>query len=246
VNIPRRLAVPVAVMATLLLSAGCGGGSSSTAGTSSASASSAAGSSSPAAPLSVGKPPAGLASRINSAVSKATSVHVTVTGSQAGKLVNLSVNMTRSGMYGTLALGKAQLVILSTQGHTYLKVTKSALQAQGLPTAACVLMCGKYLELGKRQSHQMLAGASWSSFVGPSSSLPALTYLTTVTVNGQPAWEMRGPGGGTLDVAAQGPPYPLQVAQGGNHIEFSQWNTATIPPPPPASQVVSLSQLSHL
>ncbi|HEY6279657.1 MAG TPA: hypothetical protein VIX86_25390 [Streptosporangiaceae bacterium] len=241
---PSWSAAPVAAVATVLLVAACGPGSSSSAtGTISASA----GVSTPTAQAPVGKPPANLAKLVNSAVAKATSVHLAASVAQGGKQVSMSVSMTPSGgMYGQMSLGSAALVILVTQGHTYLKITKSALQSQGLPAAACVLMCGKYLELTHRQSRQTLAGTSWSSYLGTSGSVPVLTYVTTVTVNGQPAWEMRGPGGETIDVAAQGPPYPLRITKGGNHLDFSQWNTATIPPPPPASEVVSLSQLSHL
>jgi hypothetical protein len=65
-----------------------------------------------------------------------------------------------------------------------------------------------------------------------------------VTVNGRPAWQMRASDGSTVYVAAQGPPYPLRLTKGPSRIDFTQWNSVTIPPPPPASQVVDLSQLT--
>jgi hypothetical protein len=56
---------------------------------------------------------------------------------------------------------------------------------------------------------------------------------------------MRAGDGSTVYVAAQGPPYPLRVTKGVSRADFTQWNAVTIPPPPPASQVVDLSQLGQ-
>jgi hypothetical protein len=53
-------------------------------------------------------------------------------------------------------------------------------------------------------------------------------------------------GGGTVYVAAQGTPYPLRLVKGSNRVDFTQWNSATIPPLPPANQVIDLSKLKHL
>ena len=47
-------------------------------------------------------------------------------------------------------------------------------------------------------------------------------------------------------MAAQGTPYPLRMVKGPDRIYFTQWNSAAIPPLPPASQIVDLSQLEHL
>jgi hypothetical protein len=35
------------------------------------------------------------------------------------------------------------------------------------------------------------------------------------------------------------------MTKGSSHADFTQWNTVTIPPPPPASQVVDLSELEQ-
>ena len=58
------------------------------------------------------------------------------------------------------------------------------------------------------------------------------------------AWQMRASDGSTVYVAAQGPPYPLRLTKGSSRADFTQWNSVTIPPPPPASQIVDLSQLT--
>ena len=70
--------------------------------------------------------------------------------------------------------------------------------------------------------------------------------VRTVTVNGQRAWQMSVSSGGTAYVAARGTPYPLRMVQGPDRIDFTRWNSVVIPPLPPASQVVDLSQLENL
>jgi hypothetical protein len=57
---------------------------------------------------------------------------------------------------------------------------------------------------------------------------------------------LRSTDGGVGYVAAQGTPYLLRISapkgQTGQ-IDFSEWNSVTIPPPPPASQVVDINKL---
>jgi hypothetical protein len=184
---------------------------------------------------------------VNSAVADSRSVHITATVTQGGSTVGLNVNLTRSNdMSGDIIYKNEPLTVLVRNGRAYIKVTAGAVKAMGLPSAACTLMCGKYLEMTASESKSMLNGLSWSSFLRPPSSVPQMRYVRTVTVNGQPAWEMSVSGEGTAYVAAQGAPYPLRMVKGPDRIDFTQWNSAVIPPLPPASQIVDLSQLEHL
>lgn len=240
-KIMRWWAAPVTVVAAVLMAA-CGGGSS---GTSAPSASVSAAST---AQPSVGSPPAALAQQINSALASATSVHIAAVVSQRGVRVTVNLSLTRANdAYGQMSYKGAPFAVLVTQGHTYVKVTGAALKTLGLPSAACVLMCNKYLKLTAGQSRGLTGSLGWSSMVGPTNSLPHLRYVRTTTVNGQPAWQMSAGRVGTVYVAARGASYPLRVVSpsGSNHIDYTQWNSVTIPPPPPASQVVDLSQLMH-
>lgn len=96
------------------------------------------------------------------------------------------------------------------------------------------------------QSKSILGGLGWQTLVGgPYASVPHLRYVRTVTVNSEPAWQIKS-GLGTVYVAAHGTPYLLQVTKSSDRIAFTQWNSVTIPPPPPASQVIDPSQLKHL
>jgi hypothetical protein len=228
-----------AAVAAVLLVAGCSGGSSGTATT---------GGSSPASvAASAGPPPNGAAlhQQVKTAMTKATSVHISAVVSQGGSKVSVNMSMTRSGdMSGTMSADQKPVNVLVTQGHTYLKVSSDLLKSQHLPSAACALVCGKYLKMPNGQAKGMLNGLDMPSLLGQV-SVPKLTYVRTVTVNGQPAWQMHASDGSTVYVAAQGPPYPLRVTKGASRADFTQWNAVTIPPPPPASQVVDISQLEQ-
>jgi hypothetical protein len=139
---------------------------------------------------------------------------------------------------------KVAVTMLVTRGHSYIKISSGLLKSQHLPSAACALVCGKYLEVPAGQAKGMLNGLDMPSLLRQLSAT-SLTYVRTVTVNGQPAWQMRASDGSTVYVAAQGPPYPLRVTKGVSRADFTQWNAVTIPAPPPASQVVDLSQLEQ-
>jgi hypothetical protein len=233
----RWSAGSAAVVAVLLV-AGCSGGGSPAATT---------GGSSPASvSASAGPPPdaAALPKQVKTAMKNATSFHIAAVVTQGGSKVSVNMSMTRSGdMSGTMSVNKRPVNVLVTQGHAYLKVTSGLLKSQNLPTAACTLICGKYLKVPASQAKSMLNGMDMSSFLGQV-SVPQLSYVRTVTVDGQPAWQMRASDGSTVYVAAQGPPYPLRLTKGPSRADFTQWNSVTIPPPPPASQVVDLSQLT--
>jgi hypothetical protein len=244
VKILRWWAGPTAVVATMLLAA-CGTAGS---GKTSAPPSSASQSTASSAPASAGPPPdvATLARQVNSAVAKATSVHFTATGRQGSTNVAINLSLTRSNdMYGQITYQNQPVILLVTHGHSYVKVTAATLKATGAPSAACVLMCGKYLKASAGQARSFTGQLGWSSILGQSSSLPRLHYVRTATVNGQPAWEMSVRGKGTAYVAAQGPPYPLRLVFSTGRVDFTQWNSVTIPPPPPANKVIDLSQLTH-
>jgi hypothetical protein len=158
--------------------------------------------------------------------------------------ISVDMSMTRVGdVSGTASANRVGFTMLVTQGHAYIKISSGMLKSQNLPTASCTLICGKYLEVPTGQAKGMLNGMDMSSLLGRASA-SRLTYVRTVTVNGRPAWQMRASDGSTVYVAAQGPPYPLRLTKGPSRIDFTQWNSVTIPPPPPASQVVDLSQLT--
>jgi hypothetical protein len=230
VNIARWAALPAAV-AISFAAGGCGG---------SGSGSSASAPSPPSNPA--------LANEVRAAVHGASSVHIDGTVNQASRDIGMNLSMTRSGeVSGQMSANGAGFTVLSTQGSTYIKVTSAFLRYLKLPSAACNLVCGKYLKATPTQASSLVGQLSMSRLFGKlnSSSPPTLHYSGSATVNGQTAWKYRTSDGGTVYVAAHGKPYPLQLigpSKGGT-LTFSKWNSVTIPGPPPSSQVVDLSQL---
>jgi hypothetical protein len=227
-------AVPAAV-ATMVLAAGCGGGSGKPGAVTAA----------PASP-SVSAPPgtATLVRQVESALRHATSTHISADLTQAGKHVVMTASLNRAGdMAAHVTVNNVSLTVLAMQGRDYIKVTPAFLKLAHLPSA-CSPNCGKYVGISARSTTDVTGGLNWSSLVNPSHRAPRLTYEGIATVNGQPAWKLRWRHNGeTIYVAARGTPYPLRLTKATGRIDFTQWNHATIPPPPPASQVVNPTQL---
>lgn len=228
VTVTRWAAVPAAIV--IAFAAACGTGTS--------------------AQPTVSKPPSpqALTQRVRTALHNAGSVHVQGTLQQSAKTVAVNLSLNRAGgVSGNLAINGASFGILSTQGHTYIKLTRDFVRYAHLPESVCTLMCGKYLKTTPSQSSGVVGGISMNSLFGQlTAAKPDFTYAGSATVNGHPAWILHGKHGGRAYIAARGQAYPLRFtgpsSQAGR-LDFTQWNKATIPPPPPASQVVDPSQL---
>jgi hypothetical protein len=193
-------------------------------------------------------PAAKVVSDLDAAIQHASSVHVEGTAPDGGKHVRIDLSMSRSGgLSGQLSVGGAALEVLSTHGSTYIKVTGSFLAYAHLPGSACAIVCGKYLKVSAAQSSGVVGGLTMPAFMAAlTKGNPHFRYAGLATVNGQRAWVLRSHTSGQAYVAAEGPAYLLRaVAPPGKsgRLDFTEWNRATIPPPPPASQVVNLSQL---
>lgn len=226
----RWVVVPAAV-AAMLGAVACGGSAPVTAAA-------------PSAP----PPMKTLVKHIRSVIAHASSFHVSGSVASHGKLSSLDLSLTRSGgMYGKVAAGPVGLTVLATRHGAYAKVTAGLLRSEHVPAAACALMCGKYLKLPAAQARGLTGGAGMAKFLSSMSWKPGhVRYVGPATVGGQPAWVLAGSDGSTAYVAARGKPYVLRLlpprAKRGR-LDFSQWNTVKLPPPPPAKQVVDLGKL---
>ncbi len=68
----------------------------------------------------------------------------------------------------------------------------------------------------------------------------------TVTVNGQPAWVLCDSNEGLVYVKSSGKHYVARLSGGRGirgGLNFTQWNGVTIPPAPPASEVINAGQI---
>jgi hypothetical protein len=74
-------------------------------------------------------------------------------------------------------------------------------------------------------------------FRKPPTGADANQRMKPTTYKGQPAWSAHGEGA-TLYVASTGKPYILGVIKGSQNVQFTDWNAASVPSPPPAKDIV--------
>jgi len=230
----RVLSLMLAVTAVAV--AACGGsGSGSGSGRASASAS-------PALTLGQEFP------AMKAAVRSATSMSMHGAVLENGKRVSLDLVLTKSGsVSGWVNEGGGKLTILVTHGKSYVKVNRAFLQQAHVSVIFCAIVCAKYLELSSSMARSLTSGLSLTSmdnqaFGTPPTPAQAKVRLVAAQYRGQPAWFGRY-GSYTLDIARSGKPYLLAMtARGGQVVRFSDWDTASVPGPPPASQLVTPAQ----
>ena len=194
-------------------------------------------------------PAAALITAMQASVRKATSMHVTGRLTNNGVPISVNLDMHRNGdVSGTESLNGAPYQVVGVHGNVYVKATRSFLQEVRAPTSACAIACGRWLQLTPALASQLTGDFSMSNFTGPltSSQLPKFTEAGTKMVGGQTAWVLSAGQGVTLDVSSAGGHLPLAATTGGSTTEvitYSQWNSAPEPMPPPANDVLNLSNL---
>jgi hypothetical protein len=187
-------------------------------------------------------------SQMKSAVRGASSMHMTGHLSNEGKPIGLNLGVLRAGgLNGSITQSGVPLHLIGTRRSVYVKATPAFLHELHAGAAVCSLMCGKYVQLSGAQADQLTGSLSMASLTRSlTTGLPSFRQTGSTTVNGQPAVELRGNDGSTLDLAARGKPYPLRVvAPRGRRaaVTFSQWSRVPAPSAPPAGQVINLSKL---
>lgn len=227
----RRCAVATAALAAALLAAallaacgGSGSGSGPKAGT--------------------------LIPQMQSAVAQAQSVRMTGNIIENGQHLVVDLTFVKpTALAGTFSQGSKSFTILATRGKAYFKVDQKFLAAEGAPAALCSTLCGKYVLLPGSQASSMTSQLSLSGLYGqvfhkfPTASVAGDSFTPT-TYHSQAAYSLTV-SDGTLVVARSSPHYPLDLisTNGQGSIQFSEWNSASVPGPPPASEVINLSQL---
>jgi hypothetical protein len=186
--------------------------------------------------------------QITAAMKSATSVHVSGlvgSGTQASQM-NLAI--ARSGaLSGTVvAPGTPAITMISAGSTAWIKIDAPFLKSVGAPASTCATACGKYMIMTGQSATQMTSGLTLDTFTkAVADELPALTFASKTTLNGQSVFKYTGPDHAVLYVAAHGQPYPLLLAGGPGEsgtLALSQWNSAAVTPPP-ARDVIKASQL---
>jgi hypothetical protein len=180
---------------------------------------------------------------IKAAVQSADSVRVIGTVSNNGTAESLNMVVTRSGeLSGQAGEAGKNFTILLTGGKAYIKVTKPFLKVAGLPASDCSSLCGKWVVAPSGTASQLTSNVTMRRLVGSlfrkaPTGAEANQRMKSATYQGQAAWSAHGEGA-TLYVASTGKPYLLGVVKGSQSVRFTDWNSATVPGPPPASDIV--------
>lgn len=179
------------------------------------------------------KTPAQIIADVKAAVAKAKDVHVFGSGTSGGSKLSLDLHLSAGkGGQGRITTGKLGFKIVRIGTRAYFQGDKAFLTHYAGATAA-QLFLGKWFEA--------------SALKGDFASFTPLTSLVQLTdsifsgygklavgpptrVRGQPAVALVDTTkGGTLYVAATGPPYPLELVAGKGStgtIQFQSWNKA--------------------
>jgi hypothetical protein len=197
-----------------------------------------------------GRAASALLPAVQAAVKSARSVHITGSVTSGSQAITLDVSFVgNGGLAGTMAVNGASFGLLTRSGQTYIKVNAAFLQAARAPAAACMTICGKFVEVPAADAQTITGALSMRGLIQkmfgqiPASARRSSVQFTPGTYDGQPALRFSHDGY-TLEVAGKGTPYPLAISgRNGEYLDFSDWNDATLPPAPTASQLVKLSEL---
>lgn len=187
---------------------------------------------------------------MQAAAETATSVHVAGLVTQGRQTVTIDVSLAGNSIAGTLGAYGTSYYLLSLNGDSFVKLNAAFLQVEKAPASMCAKVCGKYVELPFGSAFAITGWLSLPQLVKDVFATKNMSdvagsgcMFSPATVNGQSVLQCRQ-GESTLDVAAHGTPYLVYWSgPHGEHLAFSEWNSATLPPVPPASQVVSVGSL---
>ena len=159
----------------------------------------------------------------------ASSVHVTGAGTDNGKPLQLDLTIGRNGAKGHLVESGASFDVIRVGNTVYVRGDDAFLQKFGGATAA-TLFHNRWLK-GSINDRQLGALAPLTSltafFAGVLDQHGVIENRGETTHKGAKVVEIRDTTqGGSLFVAAEGDPYPLALAGGGQQgdIELGDWN----------------------
>jgi hypothetical protein len=179
------------------------------------------------------KTPTQIIRDVKAAVANAKDAHIFGSGTSGGTKLTLDLHLVAGqGGAGRISTGGLGFKIVRIQGKAYFEGNKAFLTHYAGATAA-ELFLGKWFEASAKKG-------DFASFT-PLTSLVQLTdgifsgygkleVGKTTTIHGQPAIPLIDTTkGGTLYVAATGPPYPIELVAGSGDtgsIQFQNWDKA--------------------
>lgn len=256
----RPTRVLLAVSAAALVAAGCGDDSTSGSGAPAAQASGSAAPTSAASSSAAGGElaslePAEILSRAKTAFTKAESVRLSGGGTSGGETFTVDMAYGPDKAIGTVGNGGQKIELRRIGKTVYLKADK-AFWTQTAGAAAAELLGGKYLKapLTDQRVAQLATFTDKDAFAGEVlESEGTLTKGETKAIRGTQAIglvDKSSSGDGTLYIATEGEPVPLQVAPdtaGGEKgsLDFLDYGKSVEVPVPPAAQTIDVTKLGN-
>lgn len=196
------------------------------------------------------KTAAQLIPEIVAAAESATSAHISGSGTYGSQNLVIDVSFSGGSAAGSVGNNGQSFYFLSLNGKTYIKLDPTFLKMANAPASACAKVCGKYVQIPAAEATQITGSLSLHKLLtqafdnkNTKDAEQSGCVFAPATVNGQHVLQC-SQGGYTLDVAAHGKPYPVYLTgPNGEQLSFSNWNSVTLPAPPPASEVISIPNL---
>jgi hypothetical protein len=204
---------------------------------------------------SSGSEPAGqVLTSVRSEAKAAKSVHISGSVKQGSTTITLNMSFDGPDFFGTVQEGAANVDMLALSGKIYVKLTSAFLKVAKLPSSVlatvCAKYCGRYVELPAADAAQLTGNVGMTQLVNQAFSAKMVAQakksnveFKPATVDGQSVLQA-SQGGYTFDVTTGSAHYPVIWSGKGQRIVFSDWNAVTLPAPPPAKDVLSLSSLA--
>ena len=251
----RGVAIATAGLAAAFLAGGCGGGSETTSATTTAATTSTTSTTSTSALAGLSADE--VLSKAKAAATTATSVHVVGQIAQSSGPTAFDLTLTdQPGATGTIALGGGKVEIVRVGGDVYFKADEKTL-ASGLGGSGAELaklVAGRYIK-GPLTDPRLTGFTQLTSLKDFTASVldpsGSIALVDGKTVDGTATVGLRNDdkdNGGTLYVADEEKPFPLLIeALAGRSdtgsLRMKEWNADVAITPPPADQVIDLSQL---
>ena len=181
------------------------------------------------------------------ALEKAGAAHLSGTGTQDGKPMQLDVTVVGADATGTVTMDGAKLDLVNVGGKLYIRASGDFWTQNGVPATAVTLLDGKWVILPADSAGEL----SQFSVKGLADELrhpsngSIKDAVHTDTVDGKKVVVVTESDGSTLDVAATGTPYPLKIVDKGSQAstitasDFGKKTKITAP-----SGALDLSQLA--
>jgi hypothetical protein len=158
-----------------------------------------------------------LAAQAADALEKAGSVRIQGDVRVEGQEIALDISINGRDMTGTVTVAGQQVQLTAVGGAGYVHASAAYWVSQGVPRATAAKLGATWVRVPENAAAQ-LANVSLESIVGELRHPTDFTWnerVTTGQVSGRPVWLLTDSGGTTTTIAAEGEPFPLDIAISG-------------------------------